>query len=144
MYRGLRILTLVVVVLWLPLAAFSGFRALVQVYDLDIRLTTTVLRPGAVVRAEVLTSGRAHADLVLELRQSTAVDTIGSLFVPGNDDGALDPRPRRGSLRVLLTQDHLARLTAGSVTVRATATGRHQWMRLPPPTISERRATIAP
>lgn len=143
-YRWLRRLTLVVLAVWLPSAAFSGFRAIVQIFDLDLRMTPGSLRKGTVVHADVVTSGRAHADVVIELRQRTTVDTVGRVLVPGNRDGALDPRPRRGSLRVVLTEDQLARFTPGPVLVRAVAVGRSQWMRTPPPTISELSTTIAP
>lgn len=143
-YRWLRRLTIVVLAIWLPSAAFSGFRAIVQIFDLDLRVDPDSLRTGTVVQADVVTSGRTHADVVLELRQRTTVDTIGSVFVPRNRDGALDPRPRRGSLRVVLTDDQLARFTPGPVTVRAVAVGRSQWMRTPPPTISELSTTVAP
>ena len=142
-YRWLRTLTIAVLVLWLPSAAYSGFRAIVQIFDLDIRTSSTTLTPGSVVQADVVTSGRTHADVVLELRQQTTVDTLGSLLVPGNRDGALDPRPRRASLRIVLTSDHLASLAPGPVTIRAVAVGRSQWMRTPPPTITERVANVS-
>ena len=143
-YRALRVFTLVVVVFWVPLAAFSGFRAIVQVYDLEIHVTSPALVPGTVVQADVVTSGRAHADVVLELRQRSTVDTIGGVFVSGNRDGAFDPRARRASLRVILTREQLAHLMPGPATLRAVAVGRHQWMRLPPPTVRELSTTIAP
>lgn len=142
-YRALRILTFVVLACWLPLAAYSGFRAIVQVYSLDVRTTSSTLAPGTVIQADVVTSGRAHADIVLEIRQRSTVDTVGSVFVAGNSDGALDPRPRRGTLRVVLTSDQLARLAPGPVIIRATAVGRSQWMRLPPPTITEMATTLS-
>ena len=143
-YRALRILTLVVFACWLPLAAYSGFRAIVQVYDLDVQSTSQTLGVGTIIRASVVTSGRAHADIVLELRQDERIDTIGSVFVPGNSDGALDPRPRRGTLRVVLTGDHLAQLAPGPVTIRATAVGPPQRFRQPPPTITEASTTVTP
>jgi hypothetical protein len=143
-YRWLRRLTIVVFAVWLPSAAFSGFRAIVQIFDLDLRISTATLAVGTVVEAAVVTSGRAHADVVLEMRQHSRIDTLAAVFVAGNDDGALDPRPRRGSLRVVLTRDQLAPLVPGPVTIRAIATGRAQWMRLPPPTVTEVATKIAP
>lgn len=142
-HRWLKRVTIVVLAVWLPSAAFSGFRAIVQVYDLDVRISGAAIRPGTLIEADVVTSGRTHADVLVELRQGTAIDTVGSVFVPGNSDGALDPRPCRGTLRVVLTEDHIRKLAPGPVTVRATAVGRSQWMRTPPPTITELPATVS-
>jgi hypothetical protein len=49
----------------------------------------------------------------------------------------MDPRPWRGSLRVVLGPGALAGFTSGPAQLRATATGRPQWTRLPPPTVRE-------
>jgi hypothetical protein len=62
--------------------------------------------------------------------------------VRGNDWASFDPRPRRASQRVLLTPEQLARFPDGPATVRATATGRPQWLRLPPPTVREAAVEI--
>jgi hypothetical protein len=135
-YRVLRRVTIGVAALWIPLALWSGYRAVVQVFSLRIQAPTALVA-GAEVRADVVTSGRAHADISLELVQGTRSIALGSRFFAGNRDGALDPRPRRGSLLVTVTPAHLEGWEPGPLTIRATAVGRHQWMRLPPPTVRE-------
>lgn len=141
-YRALRLLTIVVLSAWLPLAAWSGYRAIVQIFRLDLQASSAQLRPGTVVSAHVMTSGRAHADLVIELVQRDVRDTVARLFVPGGRDGALDPRPRHGDLQVVLAAEQLDRLSPGAAIIRATAVGRSQWFRTPPPTVREVTAQV--
>jgi hypothetical protein len=43
---------------------------------------------------------------------------------------------------VVLAPEQLARFLSGPATVRATATGRRQWLRLPPPTVREAAVDI--
>jgi hypothetical protein len=133
-HRVLRRVTIAVIAIWVPLALWSGYRAVVQVFSLRIQAPAT-LAAGATVQADVVTSGRAHADISLELVQGARVVPIGSQFFAGNRDGALDPRPRRGSFSFTIAPAHLEGWAPGPLTIRATAVGRHQWMRLPPPTV---------
>jgi hypothetical protein len=135
-YRVLRRVTLAVVAIWVPLALWSGYRAVVQVFSLRIQAPAALVA-GATLQADVVTSGRAHADISLELVQGSRVVLIGRQFFAGNRDGALDPRLRRGSLAFTIAPAHLEGWASGPLTIRATAVGRHQWMRLPPPTVRE-------
>ena len=135
-YRLLRKATLVVVAVWIPLAAWSGFRAIVQVFRLDL-VAPPVASAGGEITANVVISGRAHVDLTLELVQGSRTVVVGHRFVRGNRDGALDPRPRRDALTVRLTEEQLAGWTSEPLFIRATAVGRSQWMRTPPPTVRE-------
>jgi hypothetical protein len=62
--------------------------------------------------------------------------------VPANGSPFYDPRPQRASFKAVLQSDFLARFNPGSATLRLTATGRHQWLRLPPPTVQELAITL--
>ena len=140
-YRVLRLGTLALVAVWVPLAAWSGYRAIVQIFRLDVDVPERVAA-GTLVRANVVTSGRTHADVSIALVQGAQVRPVASRFIRGNSDGALDPRPRRDSLVVALTTEQLAGWGPGPLVLRATAVGRSQWLRLPPPTVRE--VTVMP
>ena len=137
--RGLLALLVPIVVL----AALSGWRAWVQVRSLDVQLDSAALRPGSTIRAALVSTGRTTVDVRVELVQGARVQPLAELRVPGNRDGALDPRFRSRALRVVLTLELLARFDAGPAVVRATAVGRSQWLRVPTPTVRERRVRVA-
>lgn len=130
-------------VLALPLAlfvvsaAFSGHRAYYQVRSLELGLTDDVLRDGSVIEVAVEGSGRTTVDVRLELIQGAHSETLAVQRVRGNQWPVFDPRPTRGSQSVTLTPELLSRYADGAAKVRATATGRPQWTRLPPPTVRE-------
>ena len=130
---------------WFVLASISGYRAIVQVRALELRVGDGgALRAGSVVRAAVVSSARATVDVTVELLQGARAETLGVRRVPANDDPALDPRSRRDSLRVVLTAELLGRFRPGPAVVRATGRGRSQWLRVPPPEVREVRVEIPP
>jgi hypothetical protein len=133
---------LVLLALCIVTAIMSGHRAYYQVRSLELQLTEPVLRDGSVIQIAVAGSGRTTIDVRLELIQGTHSETLTVLRAPGNDWAALDPRPQRASQRVVLTPELLARFDTGSAMVRATATGRPQWTRLPPTTVRESSVEI--
>lgn len=133
---------LVLLALCLVTATASGYRAYYQVLGLELQLTEPVLRNGSVIQTAAVGSGRTHVDVRLELIQGPHSETLAVQRVSGNDWAAFDPRPRRASQRVVLTPEHLARFVTGAAKVRATATGRPQWTRLPPPTVRESAVEI--
>jgi hypothetical protein len=53
-----------------------------------------------------------------------------------------DPRPKYGSVVVTLTPAMLSDFEPGTATLRASAVGRPQWLRVPPPTIREQSVSI--
>ena len=132
-YFHVRRLILVVLALWIPLALFSGFRAIVQVYSLDV--VATPGSAGTDITVRVTTSGRTHVDLVVEALQDGQALTLARTVVRSNRTASVDPRPRRETLRLQLP---IAK-ARGPVTLRATATGRSQWLRTPPPAVREVR-----
>ena len=141
--RVLRWIILPLLAVHVVLAAFSGYRAIWQIYRLDLRVSDAVLRPGATLGFDLVSSGRVEADAQLEIIQGSVAETLAVKFLPRNGNASYDPRPQRGSASVVLTQAHLARFAPGPAVVRATAFGSMQWLRTPPPKIRERRVEIA-
>jgi hypothetical protein len=123
-------------------ALASGHRAYFQVRALELRVDAPVLRAGSVVETEVVSSGRTHVDVRVELVQGSHAETLAVQSVRGNEWGSIDPRTRRASQRIVLTPEVLSRFREGAAVLRATATGRPQWMRLPPPTVRETAVEI--
>ena len=68
---------------------------------------------------------------------------LGEVYLPRNREPVFDPRPQHGSVVVTLTREMLAPLENGPAILRASALGRPQWLRTPPPTIREQPVTIA-
>jgi hypothetical protein len=129
--------TFVFVAALVVLALTSGYRAWFQVYSLELRADGPVLGAGSVVRTAVVISGRASASVRVELIQGGRSETLDVHHVAGNEWAALDPRPEWAAHEVTLAPELLARFHEGPATLRATATGRPQWTRLPPPTVRE-------
>lgn len=138
----LRRVTLGFLALCAVTALASGYRAYFQVRGLELRVDAPVLRAGSVVETEMVSSGRTHVDVRVELIQGTHAETLAAQTVPGNEWGSIDPRARHGLQRVVLTPEVLSRFQAGAAVLRATATGRPQWLRLPPPTVRETAVEI--
>jgi hypothetical protein len=135
-------------VLWfilvqLPIGALSSYRAWVQIKDLTLSTTSSALASGVVVRSDLVSWARTESDARIELVQGDRVEMLGEVYVSRNHEPVFDPRPRRGSVVVTLTPELLAGFDAGPATLRASAVGRPQWLRVPPPTIREQPVTIA-
>jgi hypothetical protein len=128
---------LVLLALCFVTALASGYRAYYQVLGLELRLAEPIVRGGSVVQVGVVGSGRTHIDVRVELIQGGHSETLAVHRMPGNEWASFDPRPRRASPTVVVTPEQLALFTDGAAKVRVTATGRPQWMRLPPPTVRE-------
>jgi hypothetical protein len=133
---------LVLLALCLVTALSSGYRAYYQVYSVGLHLTGPTLRDGSAVQVAVVGSGRTTIDLRVELIQGGHSETLAVRQTRGNEWASFDPRPRKASQVVVLTAEQLGRFLPGPATVRATATGRRQWLRLPPPTVSEEAVEI--
>jgi hypothetical protein len=115
----------------------SGYRAYYQVRSLELRLIDPFLSKGSAIQISVVGSGRTTIDVQLELIQGTRSETLAVQRVPGHEWAFFDPRPTKASPRVVVTPEHVAGFMTGAARVRATATGRPQWTRLPPPTVRE-------
>ena len=125
-----------IIAIHLTLGTISAYRAWYQVHSLKL-VTGGVLRDGSTIEATVVSYARTPVDVRLELIQGMRTVTLGQQLVPDNHLAGYDPRPRRATLTVALTPELLARFEAGHALLRATATGRPQWLRLPPPTVCE-------
>ena len=136
--RGIQVVIAVLV----PLALASGYRAYFQVHSLELRLPAGTVNAGTKVETDVVSYGRSHVDVVVEIEQDGHRETIASQLVPGNRLGAIDPRWHGASQSIVLTPDMLEKFHAGPAVIRATATGRPQWLRVPPPLVRERRVTV--
>ena len=126
-------------VLW-PL---SGYRAWVQVYDVNLRAGPAVAA-GSKLVADVTTSGRITIEVEMILDQDSVSKSLGTHFIPSNREPMYDPRPRHDSLVVTLDKSELSSFHAGKANLRAVATGRPQFTRMPPPVMSELAVHIAP
>lgn len=126
----------------LAIGAMSSYRAYVQVRSLELD-TPRLLSPGAVVSTSVVGSGRTIVDVQVDLIQGTHSERLLKLRLPGNDLAFFDPRTQTASETLTLTPEMLARFQPGAARLRAVATGRHQWFRLPPPTVREIEVEVA-
>ena len=61
---------IVLVIVHIPLALWSGYRAIVQVQRLELN-ATRVLHPGSAIQVTVVSSGRVAVDVWLEMVQGT-------------------------------------------------------------------------
>ena len=136
--RVLRRIILPLLCVHVVLADIPGYRAIRQLFSLEIRAPATALSAGSLVGVKVVTSGRVEADAILELVQGVRSETLLVKFVKRNWDGPYDPLPKRDSGFVALTSETLGRFTAGPATLRATAHGSMQWLRTPPAIVTER------
>ena len=125
-----------VIVFILAIGALSSYRAYVQVRSLELN-APRVLSAGSVVETAVMGSGRTFVDVEVDLIQGTHVERLTHLRLRRDGLGFFDPRTQHGAESVTLTQETLSRFEPGRARLRAVATGRHQWTRLPPPTVRE-------
>jgi hypothetical protein len=126
----------------LPIGALSSYRAWVQIKELTLSTTSDALVPGVVVRSDLVSWARVESDARVELVQGQRVAMLGEVYLPRNHEPVFDPRPQRGSVVVALTTAMLAGFEPGTATLRATAVGRPQWLRTPPPTVREQPVII--
>lgn len=143
--RGLKVIRrtiLTLAVIHFSLAAVSGYRAWVQVKNIQIRTTDETLGPGSSIQVYAVTSARNAVTISLEAVQNGATRSLASVTVPGNKN-FYDPRSARERFVVVLTPEILTKLKEGQVVLRATGLGRSQFLRVPPPTVVERESAIS-
>jgi len=100
------------------------------------------LTAGAVVSTAVVGSGRTQVDVDVDLIQGTHSERLQHLHLTGNNLAFFDPRAQHGSDSLVLTSEVLSKFEPGAARLRAVATGREQWTRLPPPTVRELEVEI--
>ncbi len=127
---------LVFLAVFLIIGMVSTHRAYVQVRSLKLH-TDPILHSGSDIQTTVVSSGRTPVDVQVELIQGTHSEMVGVQHVPKNNLAFFDPRTREASQTVVLSPELLARYQSGTAQVRATAIGRMQWTRTPPPVVRE-------
>ena len=120
----------------------SGYRAYYQVRSLDLRLVESVLRSGISVEVITESYGRDPITVRLDLIKGAKTKTLGGIRIPPNYIPAVDPRVKRVSMTVTLTPELLAGFESGPAQLRATALGRPEFGRTPPPLIREASVQI--
>jgi hypothetical protein len=121
---------------FLLIGMVSAHRAYFQVRSLDL-YADPVLHNGSLIKTDVVSSGRTYGDVKIELIQGQHAETLADQLVPANELGFFDPRKQRASQSVVLTREILGRFQTGPARLRATANGRSQWTRVPPPVVRE-------
>ena len=130
-----------VIVLLLVIGAVSSHRAYFQVRSLELN-APHALSAGSVVKTSVVGSGRTMMDVDVDLIQGTHSERLLHLHLTGNELAFFNPRTQHGSESVVLTLETLSKFQPGPARLRAVATGREQWTRLPPPTVREMEVEI--
>jgi hypothetical protein len=128
----------------LAVGAWSSYRAYYQVKSVHLELADRDLRRGGTARVDVVTYGRVPVDVWVELIQGARSETLAVQRISAHRDGFFDPRTIHGSLSVVLAPEILWRFHAGPGVLRATARGRPQWLREPPPLVQEIQMQIPP
>lgn len=140
--RLLRRVILPFLVVWVCSALWSGFRAIVQVFDAEVHVPSSVVREGSTIGYDVTSSGRVTVTIMLELLQGSRRVLVANDEVRTSRDAALDPRPKHRVGSLIVRSRVLDSLQPGPARVRLTVLGRSQWLRTPPPTIREVAVTI--
>jgi len=128
---------LAVVAVHLIVGAVSSYRAWFQVHSVEITTSDKIIHEGSTVQTSVVTYGRTPVDVTLDLIQDGRVVTLDQQRVHPNQFGFYDPRTQSLSFACVLKPEHIVGFYNGPAILRATAIGRHQWMRLPPPFVRE-------
>jgi hypothetical protein len=131
------------ILLQLPVGALSSYRAWVQIKELTLTTTNPTLSPGVVVQSQLVSWARTESDARIEIIQGKRVAMLGEVYLPRNHEPVFDPRPKSGSVVVTIEPQMLAEFDPGPALLRASAVGRPQWLRVPPPTIREMAVTIS-
>src|SRR5215218_6014864 len=125
-----------VIVALLAIGMVASHRAYFQVRSLELS-APQLLSAGSVVNASVVGSGRNQVDVYVDLVQGAHSERLLHLHLSGNELAFFDPLQTYGSENAVLTAETLSQFQPGAARLRAVATGRPQWGRLPPPTVRE-------
>jgi hypothetical protein len=130
-------LIFVVLVTYLLPGLFSSYRAWVQVRSLDLFVPRKELQIGDTIRVRTVSWARTWVDVDLLLVQGAHADTLATHEIPKNHNASIDPRWRRDSIDLVVTEPLLKGYERGPATIRVSATGGPQWLRTPPPLLRE-------
>ena len=126
----------IVVSVYLVIGMIALYRALTQIHSLEIQ-SDGVLRSGSAITSTVVSYARVPIDVRVELIQDAHSEVVAVQRVQKNEWALLDLRTREETQTAVLTDALLERFAGGKATVRATAIGRQQFGRLPPPLVRE-------
>jgi hypothetical protein len=121
---------------YLVIGLTAFYRMWFQVRSLELH-SAAIVRPGSIVETDLGSYARTPIEVRLELVQGAHAETFALQHLPDNDWAFLDPRPRQASQTNVLTADVLGRFEKGKALLRATALGRPQLSRTPPPVVRE-------
>jgi hypothetical protein len=132
---------IVLAVFYLAIGMIALYRAITQIHSVEIQ-ADAVVRSGSAVSATVVSYARTPIDVRIELVQDEHSEIVAGQRVQKNEWALLDPRTREATQTAVLTDDLLKRFAGGKAILRATATGRLQFGRLPPPVVREQTVDI--
>ena len=132
-----------VVVTYVLPGLFSAYRAWVQVRSLELKVQRSEIQSGDTVRVRAVSWARTRVRFDLQLVQGARTRTLAARIIPDNHNASIDPRWRRDSIVVVVTEAVLAGYDRGPATLRATAIGGPQWLRTPPPLIRQRSVNLS-
>jgi hypothetical protein len=134
---------IVIAIAHFSLATLSGYRALVQVKDLQIRTTDEILGPGSSIEVDAVSSGRNPVTISLDAIQGPRIRRLARVKVPENRNRFYDPRSQHEKFVVVVTPEILKDLREGPVVLRATGEGMSQFLRIPPPKVVHRPSAVS-
>src|SRR4051812_26799219 len=83
---------------------FSAYRAWVQVRSLELTVARSEIRSGDTVRVRAVSWARTRVHVDLQLLQGDRSTTLGAIVIPDNHNPSIDPRWRRDSIIIVLSQ----------------------------------------
>jgi hypothetical protein len=116
---------------------FSSYRAWVQVHSLDLNVPRREIRSGDTIRVNTISWARTYVYVDLLLVQGAHAETLAVHEVPKNHNPSIDPRWRRDSINLVLTDALLRGFDPGPAKIHVSAEGGPQWLRTPPPLVRE-------
>ena len=126
------------------LFCWSMYRRIWQVLRIEPRATSTVLRPGATVGYDVVTSGEVVNVIRLELVQGARHEILLEQRSRLLAIDAFDVRVFRYTPTVSITASLLSRFQPGPATLRVTGFGAMKLLRTPRPRVAELRVQLEP
>jgi hypothetical protein len=122
---------------------FSSYRAWVQVHSLDLNVPRREMRSGDTIRVNTVSWARTYVYVDLLLVQGAHAETLAVHEIPKNHNPSIDPRWRRDSINLVLTDALLRGFNPGAAKIHVSATGGPQWLRTPPPLVREAAVRLA-
>ena len=137
------LLVSIVLVTYVVPGLFSAYRAWVQVRSLELVVPRSEVRLGDTIRVRAVSWARTRVRFDLQLVQDARSRTLATRVIPDNYNASIDPRWRRDSIVVVMSQTLVAGYDSGAATLRANAIGGPQWLRTPPPLVRQLRVNLA-